>query len=29
MQTIQDMWMDLTGCTTNELVVSARDRRET
>ena len=29
MQTIQDMWMDLTGCTTDELVVSARDRRET
>ena len=29
MQTIQDMWMDLTGCTTTELVVSARDRRET
>ena len=28
MQTIQDMWIDLTGCTTDELVVSARDRRE-
>jgi hypothetical protein len=27
MQTIQDMWIDLTGCTTDELVVSARDRR--
>ena len=29
MQEIQDMWMELTGCTTDELVVSARDRRET
>ena len=29
MQQIQDMWMGLTGCTTDELVVSARDRRET
>ena len=29
MQAIQDMWMDHTGCTTDELVVSARDRRET
>ena len=28
MQEIQDMWMELTGCTTHELVVSARDRRE-
>ena len=28
MQSIQDMWMDLTGCTTDELVVSARDRRD-
>ena len=27
MQTIQDMWINLTGCTTDELVVSARDRR--
>ena len=27
MQAIQDMWMDHTGCTTDELVVSARDRR--
>ena len=29
MQTIQDRWMEITGCTTDELVVSARDRRET
>lgn len=29
MKAIQDMWMDQTGCTTDELVVSARDRRET
>ncbi|MXZ90268.1 MAG: hypothetical protein F4W95_12240 [Chloroflexi bacterium] len=29
MQAIQDRWMELTGCTTAELVVSARDRRET
>ena len=29
MQSIQDMWMDVTGCTTDELVVSARDRRDT
>ena len=29
MQTIQDRWMELTGCTTAELVVSARDRRDT
>lgn len=29
MQTIQDRWMELTGCTTAELVVSARDRRQT
>ena len=28
MKSIQDMWMDLTGCTTDELVVSARDRRD-
>ena len=28
MQSIQDMWMGLTGCTTDELVVSARDRRD-
>ncbi len=27
MRQIQDMWMELTGCTTDELVVSARDRR--
>lgn len=27
MQTIQDRWMELTGCTTAELVVSARDRQ--
>ncbi len=27
MQEIQDTWMALTGCTTDELVVSARDRR--
>lgn len=29
MQTIQDRWMELTGCTTAELVVSARDPRTT
>ncbi|MYC34345.1 MAG: hypothetical protein F4X64_14370 [Chloroflexi bacterium] len=29
MHAIQDRWMELTGCTTAELVVSARDRRET
>ncbi len=29
MQAIQDRWMELTGCTTAELVVSARDRRAT
>ncbi len=28
MQTIQDRWMELTGCATAELVVSARDRRD-
>lgn len=28
MQSIQDRWMEITGCTTDELVVSARDRRE-
>ena len=28
MKSIQDMWMDVTGCTTDELVVSARDRRD-
>ena len=28
MKSIQDMWMDLTGCSTDELVVSARDRRD-
>ena len=27
MQSIQDRWMEITGCTTDELVVSARDRR--
>lgn len=27
MRAIQDLWMELTGCTTDELVVSARDRR--
>lgn len=27
MQAIQDLWLELTGCTTDELVVSARDRR--
>ena len=27
MRAIQDMWMAHTGCTTEELVVSARDRR--
>ncbi len=27
MQQIQDRWLELTGCTTDELVVSARDRR--
>ena len=27
MQAIQDMWLELTGCGTDELVVSARDRR--
>ena len=28
MQAIQDRWMEMTGCTTAELVVSARDRRD-
>ena len=27
MQAIQDRWMEITGCATDELVVSARDRR--
>ncbi len=26
MQQLSDMWMELTGCTVDELVVSARDR---